>query len=70
MKYRVYLFGVLPCGSKTCVILDDIPVHVDIMVPNDTTAKEYDDTLRGQLTTKNISFTGIGDIKRFRLHGF
>jgi DNA polymerase elongation subunit (family B) len=70
MKYRVYLFGVLPCGSKTCVILDGIEVYIDIMVPLDTTAREYDDVLRGQLTSRNIAFTMLGDIKKFRLHGF
>lgn len=70
MKYRVYLFGVLPCGSKTCVILDNIEVHVDIMVPNGTSPKEFDDTLRGQFTAKNIAFTGFGDTMKFRLHSF
>src|SRR5690349_13970902 len=37
MKYRVYLFGVLPCGSKTCAILDDIDVFVDVAVPTELT---------------------------------
>lgn len=70
MKYRVYLFGVLPCGSKTCVVLDNIDVHIDIMVPNGISARDYDDILRGQLTGKNIVFSGLSDISQFRLHGF
>ncbi|QYB17598.1 DNA polymerase [Pacmanvirus S19] len=69
-KYRVYMFGVLPCGSKTCVVLDNIEVHVDIMVPYGMTAAQYDDILRGQLTSKQLPFTGIADIKLYRLHGF
>lgn len=70
MKYRIYLFGVLPCGSKTAVILDNVEVYVDIMVPDDMTAKTYDDALRGQLTSKNLAFTGFADIQKYRLHGF
>lgn len=70
MKYRVYLFGVLPCGSKTCVVLDNIDVHVDIMVPDNMTARQYDDMLRDQLVAKDLKYTSIADINRFRLHGF
>ncbi len=69
-KYQVYMFGVLPCGSKTCVILSDIDVHFDIMVPSGTSVREYDDLLRGQLITKNISFTKIETVNQFSLHGF
>lgn len=70
LKYRIYLFGILPCGSKTCVILDDVEVHFDIMVPNGLSVREFDDHLRGQFTSKNIAFTGLADIKRFSLKGF
>lgn len=70
MKLRIYLFGVLPCGSKTCVILDDVSVHIDIMVPEGMTPREYDDVLRGQLISKNLVFNKISDISRYRLHGF
>src|SRR5690606_3830331 len=31
LKYRAYLFGILPCGSKTCVILDNVMVHADVL---------------------------------------
>jgi DNA polymerase elongation subunit (family B) len=70
MKYRVYLFGTLPCGSKTCVILDNIPVHVDVFVPPDMKSSEFDDFLRGQLIGKNITFTGLTTVQSYKLHGF
>jgi hypothetical protein len=52
MTYRVYLFGILPCGSKACVVLSDVPVHVDVMVPADTTYDKFRDTISGQLIEK------------------
>lgn len=32
-KYIIYIFGILPCGSKTALIIENVPVHYDIMVP-------------------------------------
>ncbi len=70
MKTRIYLFGALPCGSKTCVILEDIDINLEIMVPSGMLAKQFDDLLRTRLMDKNIAFTGVYDVRRFRLHGF
>lgn len=69
-QYKVYMFGVIPCGTKTCVILDRIPVHIDIMVPTGVTARGYDDILRGQLITRDLKYTMMQDVNMFRLHGF
>jgi DNA polymerase elongation subunit (family B) len=70
LKYRIYITGTLPCGSKTCVILDNVEVHVDIMVPDGMGAKEYDDIIRGQMVTKNLTFAKIANVHKFKLHGF
>lgn len=32
-KYRIYMFGITPDGSKTCLVVDDVPVYIDIKVP-------------------------------------
>lgn len=32
-KYIIYIFGILPCGSKTALIIENVPIHYDIMVP-------------------------------------
>lgn len=69
-RYRIYLFGVLPCGSKTCIVLMNVEVYVDVMVPTNVDIKEYDNVLRGQLNERNLKFTHIADILQFRLHGF
>lgn len=70
MTYRVYMFGIIPDGSKTCVILEDVPVHLDIKVPTDQTPDQFDDMIRGQFITKDIRFVSITDIMQFGLHGF
>lgn len=40
-KLKIYLFGVLMNGYKACVILDNVPVYVDIKVPKGKTAREF-----------------------------
>lgn len=70
MKYRIYLTGILPCGSKTMVILDGIDVHVDIMVPNGMDPVIFNDFLKGQMTNKNIPYSKISDVHLYRLKGF
>lgn len=70
LQYRIYLFGILPCGSKTCVILEDIDVIIDVMVPLTEKATSFDNNLRCQLINKNIVFSKIETIEKFRLHGF
>ena len=70
LKLRIYLFGILPCGSKACVVLDNIDVHVDIMVPDGMTSREYDNVLRGLLLNKNLTFNSISDVMMYRPRGF
>ena len=70
LKYRIYMTGVLPCGSRAMIILEGVEVHVDVMVPDGITSKAFDDFLRGQLNTKNIPYNGIKDVMMFRLKGF
>lgn len=69
-KYRIYMFGVLPCGSKTCVILDNAPVYFDVRVPTGTSTGEYDDVLRSRFSDANIRYSYMEDILMLRLHGF
>lgn len=70
MKYKIFMYGVLPCGSKTLVIIDDVEVHLDIAVPIGMTPSEYDKILRGQFMGKNLAFTLIANIQLFRLKEF
>lgn len=70
LKYRIYMTGVLPCGSRAMLILDGIEVHFDIMVPDGTTSRAFDDFLRGVLINKNVTFSGIRDVQALKLKGF
>jgi len=70
MKHRIYLFGILPCGSKTCVVLDGVEVHFDIRVPTGLSSQAYDSILRGQMMAQGLHFTKVEDVKMFPLHGF
>jgi DNA polymerase elongation subunit (family B) len=70
LKYRIYMTGVLPCGSRAMLILDGIEVHFDIMVPDGTTPAAFDDLLRGLLVGKNVPFTGIKNTQALKLKGF
>lgn len=68
--YKIYMFGVLPCGSKTCVILHNIDIYADIMVPTGVSAKEYDLIIRAQLAASTVSYKSHETISAFMLHGF
>ncbi len=68
--HYIYLFGVTPCGSKTCIVLDGVEVHTDIRVPDDMNSGAFESVLREQFIHNNISFRGITDVFMYRLHGF
>lgn len=70
MKYRVYLFGIIPDGSKTCVVLDDVPVHLDVMVPDGHKSADFEDYFRCQLVEKNLKYNNIDTVQLFKLDGF
>lgn len=67
--YKLYLFGIIPDGSKTCVIIDDIEVYFDIMVPEDR-LHDFGDILSGMLINNKLSFTKIENVQLSNLRGF
>lgn len=69
-SYRIYLFGILPCGSKTIVILEGIELVLDVMVPTGDTAVAFTNFLRGALVGKNIRFTDMREVQMRKLKGF
>ena len=68
--YRLYIAGILPCGSKTLVRLDDIPIFVDIRVPEGTSDREYGNWLRGIMMERNIKFKKVDTVKLFPMDEF
>lgn len=67
---HIYLFGVLPCGSKTCVILTNVVVNVDIMVPDNISESAYESLLREELRDNDFRFKTIETVYLYKLHGF
>lgn len=78
-RYRVYAYGVLPCGSKTCVILDNIDVFCDVLTDPQivngagATAQQrapVKDTIRALMFDENIQYKSIEDVQLYRMRGF
>lgn len=69
-RSRLYVYGVLPCGYKLCVILDNIDICLEVAVPNDRVATTFINTLKSTLNAANVRFRGIAPIKKYGLHGF
>lgn len=67
---RIYVYGTLPCGSKTCVILEDIPVYALVAVPDDMKRRELVDLIAGRLQKDNIDTLMRTDEKLFKIRGF
>jgi hypothetical protein len=68
MKHIIYIFGITPCGTKTCVILDDVKVYADVCAIGNV--QEFTANLREQLFTANIRYKAIEDAKMYPLKGF
>ncbi len=72
LRYIIHMFGVLPCGSKTCVILEDIPVYMDVMVPIGAkhTTLAFMESLRDIFTTLEYNYQSLDVVKMYSPKGF
>lgn len=70
LTYCIQLFGVLPCGSKACVILENVPVHVDIMVPQSMSTDVFKSFITEQMMSQQMSRSGIEVVQMYHHHGF
>jgi DNA polymerase elongation subunit (family B) len=66
----IYMFGILPCGSKTYVKLTNISVYVDVMVPGKTTAGAFTDYLRENFMSKGICYSELKTVNLNKFRGF
>lgn len=67
--YLIYLFGVLPCGSKTCIILKDVDVYFDVLIPTKYDEQEFIAAFRN-VYIKEIPYIKIEVVEQYKLHGF
>jgi len=69
-SYILRIFGVLPCGSKACVILRNFNIYFDIMVPTGINAEEFKGIIKNNFIENSARYNKIEDIKLFKFHGF
>lgn len=69
-KFGLHVYGILPDGSKTCVRINNIPIHVDVTDINLTL-----DELKSTILIEARSHSGVDIpkpeiVEQFMLHGF
>jgi DNA polymerase elongation subunit (family B) len=72
-QYKVFNYGTLLCGSKTCVILTNIPVYFDVRYGPCADASEKNralDLWRGRLLANNIQYARVEDVLLYDSKGF
>jgi DNA polymerase elongation subunit (family B) len=57
--YRIYLFGIIPSGCKTCVVLDNIDIFTEVRVPDDTDSAIFLQKLSERAITAAIKFKSM-----------
>lgn len=65
-----YLYGIMPCGSKACVILEGVDYKLEVMVPDNTDADKFSKVLAGDFRTANIEYIGMNQVQLYKAHGF
>jgi DNA polymerase elongation subunit (family B) len=69
--YHIYMYGVTPDGSNAVVILEDVPVIVDVKVqPSTNTPTGFLEQLKEELFKKNLSATKFQTISAYEFKGF
>ena len=68
--YKIYVFGVLPDGSKTLVILAGVPVYFDARVEDTEKATELMAKFGEIFQRKGIRYTSAEIVKGFRQNEF
>lgn len=67
---RIHIFGTLPCGSKTAVILEDIPVYVLVALPKNEKKAQFKSIISDMLHTRNVNTLGGDWVKKYKIRGF
>lgn len=68
--HKSYVFGILPCGSKVCVILDGIEVNFEVRVPAEITDDAFTAVLRTQLASSSVNYIGMKTVMLTPLRQF
>jgi len=75
--YKLHLFGVLPNGAKTHVVLDGIDVYFDVRVPplpapgqRGAKPQDFGAYLRQLFCERNLELGRVEDLEAFLIRGF
>lgn len=69
-EYVIYLFGIMPDGTKTCVILEDIDIYFDIVVPTNTSYEVFKNKIVEQFETQNFNYKKMTKHEGLPIRGF
>lgn len=69
-QFVIWMYGVLPCGSKTALRIEGVRVYVDVEVPADRKPGEFEAFLRELFHDSSLNYTSIECVKQYPLHGF
>lgn len=68
--YKIYMFGIIPGGTKVCVILEDIDVFFDIKLDNEQSENNIKQLLASDISVKTVKFIKTEIVKGKPLKGF
>jgi DNA polymerase elongation subunit (family B) len=69
IKFHIYMFGILPCGSKTCVILENVPIYVEIRVPKIYESKKFAAEFNNIMRKYKCNYESHETVYRYPFHG-
>ncbi len=69
IKFHIYMFGILPCGSKTCVILENVPIYVEIRVPKLYESKKFAAEFNNIMRKYRCNYESHETVYRYPFHG-
>lgn len=69
-EYRYYLFGILSSGAKACVILNNIKIACETMVPDGKDPNKYLTQLQEHFVDKQIDYSKMELTRGYPLKGF
>jgi DNA polymerase elongation subunit (family B) len=62
--YKPYLIGILPCGTKTTIILENVPVYFDIKLPDYPTLMATEPLLASRKNDAFIDLVKAGAVEQ------
>jgi DNA polymerase elongation subunit (family B) len=69
-RYVIYMYGILPCGNRVCIILEGAPVTFEVAPPADMPIDAFKRLLSDALHRRKVYFERYEVVELYPLHGF